>query len=58
MLRNKPTSSVNSGRHEAECKICAHAHRQEIEREFINCQGPASIAKQYRLRNLPTGGKR
>jgi len=45
---------VNLGRHAAECKICAHAHRQEIERDFINWQSPASIAKQYGLRNRST----
>jgi len=24
------------GRHAAECKICGHAQRDEIERDFIN----------------------
>src|SRR5215469_4298464 len=54
MPRNERSSSVNLGRHTAECKICAHAHRQEIERNFINWQSPASIAKQYGLRNRST----
>ena len=45
----KPT--VNEGRHAAECKICAHSQRAEIERDFINWRSPASIAKQYGLRN-------
>jgi|SRR5215469_14772653 len=54
MPRNERSSSVNLGRHAAECKVCAHAHRQEIEREFINWQSPASIAKHYELRNRST----
>ena len=44
-------STINEGRHAAECKICAHPLKEEIEREFINWRSPASIAKQYRLRN-------
>ena len=54
MPKNKRNESVNLGRHAAECKICAHAQRQEIEREFINWQSPASIAKQYGSRNRST----
>jgi hypothetical protein len=42
---------VNFGRHAAECKICAHAQREEIERDFINWRSPASIAKLYKLKN-------
>ena len=41
----------NLGRHAAECKICAHLQRDEIERDFINWRSPASITKQYALRN-------
>ena len=29
---------VNLGRHEAVCKICTHAQREEIERDFINLE--------------------
>src|SRR5215467_184111 len=54
MPKNRPTKLVNSGRHAAECKICVHARRQEIERDFINWQSPASIAKQYGFRNRST----
>ena len=46
--RSKP---VNLGRHGAECKICPHPEREEIERDFINWRSPASIAKQYKLKN-------
>jgi hypothetical protein len=42
---------VNAGRHAAECKICAHLQREEIERDFINWRSPASIAKHYKLKN-------
>jgi len=45
---------VNLGRHGAECKLCAHPKREEIERDFISWRSPASIAKQYGLRNRST----
>jgi len=54
MAKNRPNKFVNLGRHTAECKICAHGQRQEIERDFINWLSPASIAKQYGLRNRST----
>src|SRR5262249_26537357 len=41
----------NIGRHTAECKICAHPQREEIEREFINWRSPAAIAKAFGLKN-------
>src|SRR5438132_4218282 len=45
------TNPVNLGRHAAVCKICTHTQREEIERDFINWESPASITKQYGLRN-------
>ena len=45
------TSVVSQGRHAAECKICAHPQREEIERDFVNWRSPASITKHYGLRN-------
>ena len=30
---------VKMGRHAAECKICAHADRSEIEQEFVGWAG-------------------
>jgi len=52
MAKNtRSAAPVNSGRHAAECKICAHPRRDEIEREFVDWRSPASIAKQYGLRN-------
>ena len=43
--------SVNPGRHAAECKVCSHSEREEIERDFINWRSPGAIAKQYGLKN-------
>jgi hypothetical protein len=50
-VNSRPT---NLDRHAAECRICSHEHREEIERDFINWRSPASIAKQYGLRNRST----
>jgi hypothetical protein len=44
-------ATISPGRHAAECKICAHTQRDEIERDFINWRSPASITKQYKLAN-------
>ncbi len=38
MPRNGWCGSVNLGRHTAECKICAHGRRDEIEQDFIKEQ--------------------
>jgi hypothetical protein len=38
---------VNRGRDAAECKICAHASRAEIEQEFVGWAGTNRIAKTY-----------
>ncbi len=42
---------ISIGRHAAECKVCAHPHREEIESDFINWHSAAAIAKQYKLAN-------
>src|SRR5205807_5317462 len=47
----KKVQTISPGRHAAECKICSHPQREEIERDFINWRSPASIAKQYKLKN-------
>lgn len=54
MPRNERSESVNLGRHAAECKICAHGQRDEIERDFIAWRSPASITKHYGLQNRST----
>jgi hypothetical protein len=38
---------VNRGRHAAECKICAHSNRAEIEHEFVGWAGANRIATTY-----------
>lgn len=53
-MKNKRSKPVNLGRHAAECGICAHPLRDEIERDFINWRSPAAIAKQYELGNRAT----
>jgi len=50
----KQGPTTNLGRHAAECKICAHPAREEIERDFINWRSPAAIAKHYKLANRAT----
>ena len=47
----KETKVVNLGRHAAACKVCSHPQREEIERDFIDWESPASIAKRYGLRD-------
>ncbi|MFY9560122.1 MAG: hypothetical protein WAQ52_07800 [Terriglobales bacterium] len=44
-----PEKPVNPGRHEAQCSICKHPNREEIEREFVGWGSPAKIAKTYSL---------
>ena len=50
-MKKEREATINPGRHAAECKICAHAQREEIEREFINWRSPVAIAKHYKLAN-------
>src|SRR5437868_687259 len=35
--------TVSQGRHEHQCRICAHAQLQEIEQEFVNWASPTKI---------------
>src|SRR5437879_4303374 len=50
-MKKRPEQPINAGRHAAECKICAHSHKDEIERDFINWRSPAAITKHYKLGN-------
>jgi len=52
--KSSTSSAVSVGRHAAECKICSHEHREEIERDYVNWRSPASIAKQFGLKNRST----
>jgi hypothetical protein len=38
---------VNKGRHEAQCTICNHAKREEIDQAFVNWSSPDRIGEQY-----------
>jgi len=38
---------VNQGRHSAQCAICKHDRRLEIEEEFLAWKSPQKIAKDY-----------
>jgi hypothetical protein len=51
MKKIEGATTTNLGRHAAECKICAHGQREDIERDFINWRSPAAIAKSYKLTN-------
>ena len=51
MTDSSTPSAVSHGRHAAECKICSHLQREEIERDFVNWRSPAAITKHYGLRN-------
>ena len=50
----KADKLISLGRHSRNCGICAHKHREEIEREFINWTGPKAIAKEYGLKDRAT----
>jgi len=50
-MSNNPINEILPSRHAAECKICAHPLREEIERDFINWRSAPAITKQYKLRN-------
>jgi hypothetical protein len=45
---------INAGRHAANCGICAHPRRQEIEFEFVSWRSSAEIARKYRLSDRST----
>ncbi len=49
-MSEKPTEKpINRGRHEAGCKVCRHAQREDIEREWVDWGSTAEIAKQHGL---------
>jgi hypothetical protein len=50
-MKRRYDVQISMGRHAAECKICAHPLREDIERDFVNWRSPAAIAKQYKLAN-------
>src|SRR5215510_1958366 len=53
-MKIKRISLVNRGRHQAECQICRHDHRAEIESAFVNWTSPASITETYGFKDRST----
>jgi hypothetical protein len=49
--RHKTTEppQVNKGRHEAQCSICKHAEREEIEQQFLTWRSPDKIAETFKV---------
>jgi hypothetical protein len=48
-MKRGAAKSVSLGRHKANCTVCAHEKREEIEAEFITWRSPALIATDYGL---------
>ena len=46
-MGTKKITPVSRGRHEHQCRICAHRERADIEEAFVNWVSPAHIAKKY-----------
>ena len=44
---NTPPDRVNRGRHEAQCHVCKHAQREEIEQDFLTWKSPDKIAETF-----------
>ena len=47
--KNADAPQVNQNRHEAQCSICRHAQRAEIDREFVRWGNTTNIAESYGL---------
>ena len=55
MRKEKKTSeSVSIGRHKANCTICAHPDREQIERDFVAWKSPTAIAVEFVLPDRST----
>jgi hypothetical protein len=46
--------NVDLTRHKAQCTICAHAKRADIEVGFVNWESPAKLAEEYGLADRTT----
>jgi hypothetical protein len=42
-------ASKSRNRHERDCKVCHHLHREQIERDWVAWGDTTRIAKQYQL---------
>jgi hypothetical protein len=47
--KKKTTKTISIGRHEANCTVCAHEDREEIERDFVDWLSPLRISQNYGL---------
>ena len=47
--RHQTDATVNLGRHQRNCSVCANQQREEIEAAFIGWRSPAAIAEEYGL---------
>jgi hypothetical protein len=45
--KNADPPPVNQGRHEAQCSICKHSQRAEIEQDFLTWKSPDKITKTF-----------
>jgi hypothetical protein len=45
----KKDQSVNTGRHQAQCLVCQHPQREDIEREWIDWGSTSRLAEEFRL---------
>lgn len=54
LLQRSTKRTVNLGLHEANCTICAHARRENIERDFVAWRSRSAIAAEYALPDRST----
>lgn len=40
---------VNQGRHEAQCAVCSHPQREELERDWLDWGSTSRIAREYKV---------
>lgn len=45
---------MKASRHERDCQICRHERREDIERDFVEWESPARLARQYKLGSRST----
>ena len=43
------TQPISDERHKAQCTICNHAQRDEIDQDFVNCGSSSRITEEYRI---------
>ena len=48
-MTHKRTRKPNTGRHEANCRVCSHQDREQIENEWCAWANTSELAKQYEL---------